>query len=82
MLPANFDTAVDNLSEESKKMKKDIRSVMNGLDDWKIKGHINNVKPQLDAIEKSLVEVKTEQGNLEGKITTIEEKIEFHSKLK
>ena len=34
-------TAVENLGIESKKIKEDIRSVRNGLDNWKTIGHIN-----------------------------------------
>ena len=34
-------TAVENLGIESKKMKEDIWSVRNGLDNWKTKGHVN-----------------------------------------
>ena len=58
-----------------------IQSLRNELDNSKTKECVNDIRDQLDCLEKSLVEVETGRGALKHEVATIDEKLKFQSNL-
>ena len=57
------------------KWKAEIHTVRQGINNWK--AGINNVKGQLEATDKNLVKIKTENDELECDVSTIKAKLNF-----